>query len=57
MFIEMEKRAILGERNLETLKRICEQINKALLKKICDYEELNKGKNNLRVEFLLWSVG
>uniref|UniRef100_A0A4X1VA27 Caspase-8 n=1 Tax=Sus scrofa TaxID=9823 RepID=A0A4X1VA27_PIG len=42
MFIEMEKRAILGERNLETLKRICEQINKALLKKICDYEELNK---------------
>lgn len=44
MFIEMEKRAILGERNLETLKRICEQINKALLKKICDYEELNKDR-------------
>uniref|UniRef100_A0A8C3WHJ5 Caspase-8 n=1 Tax=Catagonus wagneri TaxID=51154 RepID=A0A8C3WHJ5_9CETA len=42
IFIEMEKRAILGERNLETLKRICEQINKTLLKKISDYEELNE---------------
>nr|XP_058909430.1 caspase-8 isoform X2 [Kogia breviceps]XP_058909431.1 caspase-8 isoform X2 [Kogia breviceps] len=42
IFIEMEKRVILGERNLDTLKRICEQINKSLLKKINDYEELSK---------------
>ncbi|KAM8900901.1 caspase-8 isoform 2-T2 [Lycaon pictus] len=43
IFIEMEKRVILGERNLDTLKRICDQINKSLLKKITDYEELNRG--------------
>ncbi|KAM8900903.1 caspase-8 isoform 4-T4 [Lycaon pictus] len=42
IFIEMEKRVILGERNLDTLKRICDQINKSLLKKITDYEELNR---------------
>ncbi|KAJ8778844.1 hypothetical protein J1605_013078 [Eschrichtius robustus] len=42
IFIEMEKRVILGERNLDTLKRICEQINKSLLKKINDYEELSR---------------
>ncbi|KAM8900900.1 caspase-8 isoform 1-T1 [Lycaon pictus] len=47
IFIEMEKRVILGERNLDTLKRICDQINKSLLKKITDYEELNRGRNNL----------
>ncbi|XP_061059923.1 caspase-8 isoform X4 [Eubalaena glacialis] len=38
----MEKRVILGERNLDTLKRICEQINRSLLKKINDYEELSR---------------
>ncbi|XP_025790859.1 caspase-8 [Puma concolor] len=42
IFIEMEKRVILGERNLDTLKRICDQINKSLLKKITDYEELSR---------------
>ncbi|KAM9085122.1 caspase-8 isoform 3-T4 [Megaptera novaeangliae] len=42
IFIEMEKRVILGERNLDTLKRICEQINRSLLKKINDYEELSR---------------
>ncbi|XP_065736304.1 caspase-8 isoform X4 [Phocoena phocoena] len=42
IFIEMEKRVILGERNLDTLKKICEQINKSLLKKINDYEELSR---------------
>ncbi|KAB1279312.1 Caspase-8 [Camelus dromedarius] len=42
IFIEMEKRVILGERNLDTLKRICEQINKSLLKKINDYEEVSR---------------
>jgi len=48
IFVEMEKRTILGEENLDTLKRICEQVNKSLLKKIYDYEELRKGINNLR---------
>ncbi|XP_042100894.1 caspase-8 isoform X4 [Ovis aries] len=42
IFVEMEKRTILGENNLDTLKRICEQVNKSLLKKIYDYEELRK---------------
>ncbi|KAI5769844.1 CASP8 [Gulo gulo luscus] len=42
IFIEMEKRVILGERNLDTLKRICDQINRSLLKKITDYEELSQ---------------
>ncbi|XP_036110139.1 caspase-8 [Molossus molossus] len=42
IFVEMEKRTILGERNLDTLKRICDQVNKSLLKKISDYEELSK---------------
>uniref|UniRef100_A0A3Q1N1D1 Caspase-8 n=2 Tax=Bos TaxID=9903 RepID=A0A3Q1N1D1_BOVIN len=42
IFVEMEKRTILGEENLDTLKRICEQVNKSLLKKIYDYEELRK---------------
>ncbi|XP_059249185.1 caspase-8 isoform X3 [Mustela nigripes] len=42
IFIEMEKRVILGERNLDTLKRICDLINRSLLKKITDYEELSQ---------------
>ncbi|ELK04835.1 Caspase-8 [Pteropus alecto] len=44
IFIEMEKRLILGKRNLDTLKRICDQVNKSLLKKISDYEELSRGE-------------
>ncbi|XP_012380770.1 caspase-8 [Dasypus novemcinctus] len=47
IFIEMEKRVILGERNLDTLKRICEQINKSLLTKISDYEDSIRGRENL----------
>ncbi|KAI5178977.1 Caspase-8 [Manis pentadactyla] len=42
IFIEMEKRVILGERNLDTLRKICDQVNKNLLKKINDYEELSR---------------
>ncbi|XP_006153097.1 caspase-8 isoform X1 [Tupaia chinensis] len=42
IFVEMEKRVILGERNLDVLKRICDQINKSLLLKIRDYEELSR---------------
>ncbi|XP_006862048.1 PREDICTED: caspase-8 isoform X2 [Chrysochloris asiatica] len=39
IFIEMERRGMLGERNMNTLKRICNQINKSLLLKISAYEE------------------
>ncbi|XP_069851906.1 caspase-8 [Dipodomys merriami] len=38
IFMEMEKRVLLGDRNLDVLKKICEQINKSLLSKINDYE-------------------
>ncbi|XP_052047904.1 caspase-8 [Apodemus sylvaticus] len=38
MFIEMEKRIILSENNLETLKSVCGQINRSLLGKIEDFE-------------------
>lgn len=38
IFIEMEKRTILSETNLETLKSVCGQINRSLLGKIEDYE-------------------
>ncbi|XP_037705837.1 caspase-8 [Choloepus didactylus] len=52
IFVEMEKRVILGERNLDTLKRICDQINKSLLIKISDYEDLIRGRDNLSGEIL-----
>ncbi|EPQ02694.1 Caspase-8 [Myotis brandtii] len=42
IFMEMEKRLILGEKNLDTLKRICVQINRSLLDKISAYEKLSK---------------
>ncbi|XP_072473373.1 caspase-8 [Notamacropus eugenii] len=38
IFIEMEKRGILGEGNLDDLKKVCDVIDKNLLKKIEDYE-------------------
>ncbi|KAM9035491.1 caspase-8 [Sarcophilus harrisii] len=38
IFIEMEKRGILGEENLGTLKEVCDVIDKTLVKKIEDYE-------------------
>uniref|UniRef100_A0A2K5QZ81 Caspase 8 n=1 Tax=Cebus imitator TaxID=2715852 RepID=A0A2K5QZ81_CEBIM len=45
IFIEMEKRVILGEEKLDVLKRVCDQINKSLLKIINEYEEyLSKGE-------------
>uniref|UniRef100_G1PSK3 Caspase-8 n=1 Tax=Myotis lucifugus TaxID=59463 RepID=G1PSK3_MYOLU len=40
IFMEMEKRLILGEKNLDTLKRICGQINRSLLDKISAYEKI-----------------
>uniref|UniRef100_A0A2K6P9V5 Caspase 8 n=1 Tax=Rhinopithecus roxellana TaxID=61622 RepID=A0A2K6P9V5_RHIRO len=47
IFIEMEKRVILGEGKLDILKRVCAQVNKSLLKIINDYEEFSRGRNNL----------
>ncbi|XP_065269313.1 caspase-8-like isoform X3 [Emys orbicularis] len=38
VFIEMEKKGLLAEENLDTLKIICEKIDKSLLKKIEEYE-------------------
>ncbi|XP_021053725.1 caspase-8 [Mus pahari] len=38
IFIEMEKRIMLAENNLEILKSICGQVNRSLLWKIEDYE-------------------
>ncbi|XP_067405012.1 caspase-8 isoform X2 [Emydura macquarii macquarii] len=38
VFIEMEKKGLLAEENLETLKTVCEKIDKSLLKKIEEYE-------------------
>lgn len=49
IFIEMEKRVILGKENLDILKKICDQVNKSLLKKINDYEELNRKVSQLYV--------
>ncbi|XP_008068978.1 caspase-8 [Carlito syrichta] len=39
-FKEMQKMAILGERNLDILKSICDQVDKSLLEIISDYEKL-----------------
>ncbi|XP_040840372.1 caspase-8-like isoform X1 [Ochotona curzoniae] len=44
IFTEMEKRMILGEKNLDTLKKICDQIDKNLLVKIHDYEDSSGGR-------------
>ncbi|XP_074767388.1 caspase-8 isoform X3 [Athene noctua] len=38
VFIEMEKKGILGEDNLSTLKSLCAEINIILLKRIEEYE-------------------
>uniref|UniRef100_A0A8C8SY52 Caspase-8 n=1 Tax=Pelusios castaneus TaxID=367368 RepID=A0A8C8SY52_9SAUR len=44
VFIEMEKKGLLAEDNLEALKTICEKIDKSLLKKIEEYELDQRGK-------------
>lgn len=44
IFIEMEKRVILAEGNLDVLKSICGQVNKSLLGKIDDYEKSSTGR-------------
>lgn len=47
IFIEMEKREILGENNLNNLKKNLEKINKSLMKKIDDYEKCSKVERSL----------
>ncbi|XP_007933362.1 caspase-8 [Orycteropus afer afer] len=42
IFIEMEKRMLLADGNLETLKKICGLISKSLLLKINEYEDLSR---------------
>ncbi|XP_013807775.1 caspase-8 [Apteryx mantelli] len=38
VFIEMEKKGILGEDNLKVLKTLCDKVDKSLVKKIEEYE-------------------
>ncbi|XP_030310556.1 caspase-8-like isoform X1 [Calypte anna] len=38
IFVEMEKKEILGKNNLNILKRLCAEINPSLLKRIEEYE-------------------
>lgn len=38
IFIDMEKRGILGEDNLSGLKNLCAEINISLLKRIEEFE-------------------
>ncbi|PNI66911.1 CASP8 isoform 19, partial [Pan troglodytes] len=56
IFIEMEKRVILGEGKLDILKRVCAQINRSLLKIINDYEEFSKGALTTTFEELHFEI-
>uniref|UniRef100_A0A8C5KQI9 Caspase-8 n=1 Tax=Jaculus jaculus TaxID=51337 RepID=A0A8C5KQI9_JACJA len=47
IFIEMEKRVILGTENLDTLKRICKHVNRRLLVTISHFEESSRGCKSL----------
>ncbi|XP_054404561.1 caspase-8 isoform X2 [Pongo abelii] len=56
IFIEMEKRVILGKGKLDILKRVCAQINKSLLKIINDYEEFSRGALTTTFEELHFEI-
>lgn len=43
IFVEMEKRLILSEDNLDALKSICFRVKKSLLGRIEDYELSGRG--------------
>lgn len=43
IFVEMEKRTLLAESNLVTLKSICGRVNRSLLGKIENYEQSSTG--------------
>lgn len=47
IFIEMEKRDILGDERLDTLKRLCEQVNRSLLQTIVQYEK-QRGEGRMK---------
>ncbi|XP_036612867.1 caspase-8 [Trichosurus vulpecula] len=49
IFIEMEKRGILGEGNLYDLKAVCDVIDKNLVKKITDYESSRVERSTERI--------
>ncbi|NXV25957.1 CASP8 protein, partial [Rissa tridactyla] len=49
VFIEMEKKGILGEDNLSMLKRLCAGINISLLKRIEEYELSLFGKEEMLI--------
>lgn len=53
VFIEMEKKGILGEDNLSILKSLCAEINISLLKRIEEYElnPFGKTKQNKKASF------
>ncbi|XP_005070663.1 caspase-8 isoform X1 [Mesocricetus auratus] len=44
IFVEMEKRILLAEENLDPLKLICAEVNKSLLEKIEAYEKSSRGR-------------
>ncbi|NXJ89403.1 CASP8 protein, partial [Corythaixoides concolor] len=54
VFIEMEKKGILGEDNLSILKNLCAEINISLLKRIEEYESnlFGKPKQNKKASYL-----
>lgn len=49
VFVEMEKRLILGEDNLDTLKSIFDHVNKSQMRYIEEFEESNRGRRPMAV--------
>ncbi|XP_020826549.1 caspase-8 isoform X1 [Phascolarctos cinereus] len=56
IFIEMEKRGILGEGNLDDLKAVCDVIDKNLLEKIRKYESNRVERSTERVPMEIQDV-
>uniref|UniRef100_K7FHJ8 Caspase-8 n=1 Tax=Pelodiscus sinensis TaxID=13735 RepID=K7FHJ8_PELSI len=57
VLIEMEKKGLLAEENLKTLKTICEKIDKSLLKKIEEYELVQSDWYEVISVYLILSNG
>ncbi|NXW64466.1 CASP8 protein, partial [Eurystomus gularis] len=49
IFIDMEKKGLLGEDNLSILKHLCEEINISLLKRIEEYESNLSGEEKVLI--------
>ncbi|NWU92254.1 CASP8 protein, partial [Upupa epops] len=47
VFIDMEKKGILGEDNLDLLKKLCQEINLSLLKRIEEYQVNHPGEEQM----------